>query len=374
MSKKHSSACMSVKPLQLIPLLPFAFLLLFFANAIADTTFYSVNVLKALFFSTPHVNLPDAFDILSPEAVLPAFDPVSCACGSNGLVDGHRTCNPPHPPYLLLNQSSVPNSSPVCYQSRLLFVFSIYGLIVADLIAIHADNEPTPNFPLGFFDVRVHFPHSPSHDHVAAVGVNNVFQRSSIYPHNFVSIRHEMSCDQLCATADDHSSANNVTAQPIVLSLIFSPCPSQSIADSSFPCLDVNAEAEDVISAQIVLGISSEMMSLANLTLEHIVGRWKTSSSSTQSVQSTADESRTVTDGSDGSNGNSDVFEPTPSRSSFTTHHCTQLHHAHSSGPGPPLPLPPTHTTQTLARTHTHQPTSFTRVSGHAFWPSRMGN
>lgn len=95
MSKKHSPACMSVKPLQLIPLLPFAFLLLFFANAIADTTFYSVNILKALFFSNPHVDLPDALDLLSPEAVFPAFDPVSCACGSNGLVDGHRTCNPP---------------------------------------------------------------------------------------------------------------------------------------------------------------------------------------------------------------------------------------------------------------------------------------
>ena len=116
---------MSVKPLQLMPLLPFAFLLLFFANAIADTTFYSVNILKALFFSTPHVKLPVALDLLSPEAVLPAFDPVSCACGSNGLVDGHRTCNPPTLPTCFSTKFQY-QRHPLCVRNHAFFLFSVY--------------------------------------------------------------------------------------------------------------------------------------------------------------------------------------------------------------------------------------------------------
>ena len=108
---------MSFKPPQLIPLLSFTVLLLLSDNVIADSTFYSVNILKALFYSTPHahINFPDAFNLLSPEAILPAFDPVSCACGSNGLVDGSRTCNsPPSPP--LFNQTSV--LPPMCFSNH----------------------------------------------------------------------------------------------------------------------------------------------------------------------------------------------------------------------------------------------------------------
>jgi hypothetical protein len=118
MSKGHPSACVSFKPPQLIPLLPIAFLLLFSASVIAESTFYSVNVLKTFLSSSPdaHIEIPDNFDLLSPEAVLPAFDPLSCTCGSNdvnGLVDGPRTCNPPPSPPLF-NQTAAPNSSSVC--------------------------------------------------------------------------------------------------------------------------------------------------------------------------------------------------------------------------------------------------------------------
>lgn len=118
MSKGHPSACVSFRPPQLIALLPIAFLLLFSASVIAESTFYSVNVLKTFFSSSRDIEMPDNFDLLSPEAVLPAFDPVSCTCGANavnGLVDGPRMCKPPPSPPLF-NQSAVPNSSSVCYQ------------------------------------------------------------------------------------------------------------------------------------------------------------------------------------------------------------------------------------------------------------------
>jgi hypothetical protein len=96
MSKRHLSSRMSLKHPHRTLLLPFVFLVLFPGNVIAESTFYSVNILKTWFSSTPHAHMkfPGA-NPMSPEAVLPAFDPISCACGSNGLVDGSRMCNPP---------------------------------------------------------------------------------------------------------------------------------------------------------------------------------------------------------------------------------------------------------------------------------------
>ncbi len=115
LSKGHPFTCMYLKAPPLIPLLLFAFLLLIPSNSIADRTFYSVNILKTLFSSTPQpfnkfydalnlitdTNLP----VISPESVLPAFEPVSCACESNAPHDGSRTCSTPYPPPCVCNHA-----------------------------------------------------------------------------------------------------------------------------------------------------------------------------------------------------------------------------------------------------------------------------
>jgi hypothetical protein len=75
---------------QLLLLLPILLVFLSAPNAIADSTFYSVNILKALFSSTPIASpafdnvLNLVLDVPSspPASELPAFPPVSCDCGS----------------------------------------------------------------------------------------------------------------------------------------------------------------------------------------------------------------------------------------------------------------------------------------------------
>jgi hypothetical protein len=119
--------------------------------------------------------------------------------------------------------------------------------------------------------------------------------------------------------------------QPIAISVHFFPCATQSPAVSPLPCIDFEPE---VASAQVVLGVSSEMMSLANLTLEHIIGVQHSANMSSKS-----DNISGTISGSSSIAGESSSFDsplpaaPSRPRVGFTSHHCTQLQHAHSSGP-----------------------------------------
>jgi hypothetical protein len=248
-----------------------------------------------------------------------------------------------------LERAAPPTLPHVYAITRFPLYFSIFGLILADLIAIPPDNTPSVGFPRGFFDLQVQFPQSPSHVHTETVSADSVRYWSLLHPHHFFSIHHRISCRQLCGSADGRDSANNFTAQepqPIVISILFYPCSTQSPAAISLPCHDIEPEA--VASAQLVLGISSDMMSLANLTLEHIIGKQnltKTSSSSASNdllVESTVNGDNNAAGGSSSS---STFGSPQPASSlprsprlAFTSHRCTQLQHVHSSGSSPLLP------------------------------------
>ena len=159
------------------------------------------------------------------------------------------------------------------------------------------------------------------------VGEQDLRQWTSVHPHHFFSMRVEISCKELCADSGDQPTPINLTAQvpqPIAISVHFFPCATQSPAVSPLPCIDFEPE---VASAQVVLGVSSEMMSLANLTLEHIIG-----------VQHSANMSSKSDNISGTVSGSSSFDSPRPAapsrpRVGFTSHHCTQLQHAHSSGP-----------------------------------------
>jgi hypothetical protein len=83
----------------LIPLLQILFVLLFLSPiSFADSTFYSVNILKTL-FSTPHADftldwiLDTETDqsISSPEPALPAFHPAACACAKFQEIPENRS-------------------------------------------------------------------------------------------------------------------------------------------------------------------------------------------------------------------------------------------------------------------------------------------
>ncbi len=84
------------------------FLLLLAAHVVAESTFFSVNILKAKFSTTPRAlsallndfNVMLDIDHLAPssESSLGPVDLVSCACGSFGALDASRTCSTPPPP------------------------------------------------------------------------------------------------------------------------------------------------------------------------------------------------------------------------------------------------------------------------------------
>ena len=236
----------------------------------------------------------------------------------------------------------------------------MFGLIFADLIAVPADNTPSSNFPRGVFGVRALFPHNPSSSHFTIIRDKDFLQASSIHPHHFFLLRLEISCEELCAAASDEFSSNNFTApapQPIAISVLFFPCATQSPAVGSLPCTD--SESEEVASSQVVLGINSEMMSRANLTLEDIIGMQHSAKTSSSSVNISKHIVKSEMGGSSSSAGSSDdssssssssssktfdnshsllPMDPRRSRAGFTSHRCTQLQHAHSSGPGSAAP------------------------------------
>jgi hypothetical protein len=89
----------TIKPRLLI------FLLLFGSHVVAERTFFSVNILKTIFSTTPHAlsTFLDQLNLMldnhhpasSSESPPAPFDPVSCACGSFGALDPARSCGTP---------------------------------------------------------------------------------------------------------------------------------------------------------------------------------------------------------------------------------------------------------------------------------------
>lgn len=191
------------------------------------------------------------------------------------------------------------------------------------------------------------FPQNPSGAHFAMVEEQDLRQWTSVNPHHFFSMRVEISCKQLCAASGDQSTSINFTAQvpqPIAISVHFFPCATQTPAISALPCIDFEPE---VASALVVLGISSDMMSLANLTLEHIIGVQYSANTSSNNDNISGDAGGSSSIADESNVGISSSFDsplpaaPSRSRVEFTSHHCTQLQHAHSSGPSSvPRPRP----------------------------------
>jgi hypothetical protein len=273
------------------------------------------------------------------------------------------------------------------------------ALIFVDLVPAPAHGTPPDDFPPHIdLKVRVFPPQYPSRYHVAAVAAEDISSVTSVlHAHNFFGFYVRFSCAQLCLASRDSDLLFHDHTSPLSRAIAFS----------------VHFTPESgavVVSPPLVVGISSDLMSLANLTLNHIVGardladsgrclcavgdaaaaggggcndeghscgatdestaislQWGESLPRCHAVQdknrdpiSISSNSSSISSSSSSSsrnngninNSNEDNSDPLPASppqltppppippAAFTSHHCTQLQHALTSGKPPP-PSPP---------------------------------
>jgi hypothetical protein len=205
---------------------------------------------------------------------------------------------------------------------------SFTGIVFADLISL-SDDSSTPTaaadaLSRGRLVVRANFPQYPSAYHVVPIDERSCVRLNRLQPHTFFAFQASFSCEQLCFAAHDSLAINEDLLQmsrAISVSLAFSPCadlppfPGASLSG----CQDYGSAVE---SPHLVVGISSDLMSLANLTLEHVVGLQGPVSA----------DSNNASASSSNSNGDGSTPPPLTPAVAFTHHHCTQLQHALTSG------------------------------------------
>ena len=172
--------------------------------------------------------------------------------------------------------------------------------------------------------------------------------------HHWLTVDVHFSCRQLCAAADyagdaaaaaaaaaaanaDTESANissqiTAYAHPVAFSLQFDPCPHLTPpTPRPPPCIATH-------TPPLVIGISSEMLSHANVTLKDIVGggRWEEADGGDDAVAAAAASSVANTAAYPPPPPYSPLRRPaaTPVYTSpvYTSHHCTNLQHLHTEG------------------------------------------